>query len=397
MKNVKIIMLSVSLALMMGLGACKKTKIEKTTALTVQTKLPNTLENVVLKSAKLTFSEVNSGAVTTSETFTSDKFTITLPEGAYNIVLEGNIEHLANGEKITSKVRALKEAVIITGGTASVDLSMFLYKGEENFVIKEVFFTGTVTPEGKAYNGDKYFIIYNNTDKLLYADSLMIAESTFLTTTKRIYTPDVMATDFTASSIVMIPGNGKTYPVQAGKSIVIANNAINHLEYNANSVNLTSADFELTLLSSINVDNPQVKDLDNISGFMTMHNRGFKSYVIAKMKSSVSEFLTSKAYTYTYVNSAGGTTSGNGFKIPNTWVLDAVNLSVASEFNWILTSPELDMGWTFSGKVDSDATRFGKSVLRKVLSTTPGGRQILQDTNNSKDDFNPEAKPSLFK
>jgi hypothetical protein len=56
----------------------------------------------------------------------------------------------------------------------------------------------------------------------------------------------------------------------------------------------------------------------------------------------------------------------------------------------------LDKGWTYCGKVDSDATRYGKSVRRKALSTTSNGKKILKDTNNSTLDFSPEAKPSLM-
>ncbi|WP_343534754.1 DUF4876 domain-containing protein [Pedobacter sp.] len=394
MKNVKIIM-SAFLALTILFNACKKSDSAKTT-LTASIVIPTTLEGFTLKSGTVTFKEVNSGRVSTSNAISNNTLTIALPSGSYNIVFEGEIES-TTGEKVISKVRGVKDGVIVNGASVNAELSLFLYKPLENFVIKEVFFTGTVTKEGKTYNGDKYFIIYNNSDKVLYADSLMIAESEFLTTTKRAYTPDVMSTDFTSKSIVMIPGTGKTYPVQPGASITIANNAMNHLVYNDLSVDLRNADFELTLLSSINVDNPQVQDLENISGYMTMHNRGFKSYVIAKMQGTKENFLTKQVYNFDYVNSAGKITTTTAYKIPNSWVLDAVNLSVEKEFNWIVTSPVLDMGWTYCGKVDSDATRYGKSVIRRVAKTEANGRIVLQDTNNSKDDFIPESKPSLFK
>ncbi len=394
MKNVKMIM-STLLALTVLFNACKKSDIPQTT-ITVSIVIPKTLEGFTLKSGLLTFKEVNSGRVSTSSAISNNTLVAALPSGSYNIVFEGEIES-TTGEKVVSKVRGVKDGLIVNGTSLSTELSIFLYKPQEGFVIKEIFYTGTVTKEGKTYNGDKYFIIYNNSENVLYADSLMIAESEFLTTTKRAYTPDVMATDFTSKSIVMIPGTGKTYPVQPGASITIANNAMNHLVYNDLSVDLRNADFELTLLSSINVDNPQVQDLDNIAGYMTMHNRGFKSYVIAKMKDTKANFLTKQVYNFDYVNSAGKITTTTAYKIPNSWILDAVNLSVASEFNWIVTSPVLDMGWTYCGKVDSDATRYGKSVIRKVAKTEANGRVVLKDTNNSADDFTPESKPSLFK
>lgn len=65
----------------------------------------------------------------------------------------------------------------------------------------------------------------------------------------------------------------------------------------------------------------------------------------------------------------GGNTypmSDDGYKIPNSWILDAVNCSIKSEFVWLVTSPSLDLGWTYCGTVDKDASRYGKSVRRKV-------------------------------
>ncbi|WP_315822509.1 DUF4876 domain-containing protein [Paraflavitalea speifideaquila] len=277
-------------------------------------------------------------------------------------------------------------------------MPLFLYNATAKFVFKEIFFTGTVTPEGKAYNGDKYFILYNNSADTLYADRLLIAEAAFLTTTKRQYSPDIMAETFSAGSIVMIPGTGKDYPVYPGKQLVIANNAINHKAINANSMDLSKSDFELTLLPSINVDNPQVTDLINVTSAMTMHNRGFKTYVIARMPAdmTVDGYKTQNTYQYSYLNTAGNTTTLTGYKISNSWVMDAVNLSVASIFEWILVAPSLDMGWSYCGKVDSDATRYNKAVRRKELSTNPDGRVILKDNNNSTVDFEPEVKPSLM-
>ena len=48
---------------------------------------------------------------------------------------------------------------------------------------------------------------------------------------------------------------------------------------------------------------------------------------------------------------------------------------------------------TYCGKIDGDETRFGKSVRRKVVSTTSA--PYYTDTNNSTTDFTPEATPSL--
>src|SRR5690606_38968611 len=111
------------------------------------------------------------------------------------------------------EVRGVQDGVVISGTEKAITLDLFLYNNKTGFVLSEIYFTGSQTPEGKAYNGDKYFVVYNNSDAVLYADGLVFAESEFLTTTKREYTPDVMASAFTTATIVMIPGDGDDYPV----------------------------------------------------------------------------------------------------------------------------------------------------------------------------------------
>lgn len=85
-----------------------------------------------------------------------------------------------------------------------------------------------------------------------------------------------------------------------------------------------------------------------------------------------------------------------GVKIPNEWVTDVVNLSVKDSFQWIVTSPALDMGWTSVAAFEGDQNRFGKSVRRKIIGKSANGKNIYKDTNNSTVDFDHGVKPSLF-
>lgn len=377
---------------------CKKDDAIKPSDVSLTLTAPGGLQNATTSNLVVTLREVNTNVTTTQTLTGTAPYTFTLPQGSYEVSLEGNIKYTDESGEHTQKVRGYQKDVAVTGTTITLSLPLFLYDDAAQFVFKEIFFTGTLTPQGKQYNGDKYFILYNNSDDTLYADRLIISEAAFLTTTKRQYTPDIMAETFSGGSIVMIPGAGKDYPVLPGKQLVIANNAINHTEVNANSMDLSESEFELTLLSAINVDNPEVTDLINVTSAMTMHNRGFKTYVIARMPAgmTVESYKTANMYDASYTNSAGGTSKTTAYKIPNTWIMDAVNLSVESMFEWTLVSPSLDMGWSYCGKVDSDATRYSKAVRRKVLSTNPDGRVILKDNNNSTVDFEPEVKPSLM-
>ncbi|WP_166919637.1 DUF4876 domain-containing protein [Flavobacterium poyangense] len=360
---------------------------------------PESLSSVSLSDLTISFKELNTGKVTKSTSFINNNLSIALNEGSYEVAVDGKIKYTTDGVAAEAAVSGYKESVVITGQTATVSLNLFLKATQSDFIIEEVFFTGTKTAEGKQYLGDKYFKIYNNTDKVLYADGLMIAQSEFMTTDKQAYTPNIMAQSFAVSAVAIVPGNGTTYPIAPGAFFIIAEDAINHKEYSSGSIDMRTANFEFYTEDADDVDNPAVPNMENLFSSMVIHNRGFKSFVIARLPITKDAFLANNTYDYEYNLVVGGESYPMGesvYSIPNNWIIDAVNLSVASEFQWIVTAPALDMGWTYCGKVDSDQSRYGKSVRRKVLSNTSNGNRILKDTNNSTLDFSPEAKPSLM-
>ena len=247
---------------------------------------------------------------------------------------------------------------------------------------------------------DYHADIYRNAGDTLCADGLTIAESAFMTTSKYDYTPDIMNEAFSTKAIYRIPLGGKIM-VPPGESLLLCDIGMDHTVANSNSFDLTKADFEWYDVSS----NPSFEDTDTevpnlekiycyTATIWGPHNRGFTSFALARLgddennQLSKEDYLKDYAYTYEYNMIIGGNVypmSGDAYKIPNKWILDAVNLSVESEYVWNVTSPALDRGWTYCGKVNQDKTRYGKSVRRKVLSG-----KTLQDTNDSSVDFLPE-------
>lgn len=331
--------------------------------------------------------------------------TVSVPEGLYTISMEGSLSYELNEETVYTKMRAYKESVTLTESTSNAPLSVegYVYndpKESGSFVIAEIFFTGTETPEGRQYNGDKYFRIYNNSGDTLCADGLTIAESEFMTVSKYDYTPDIMNEAFAVDAVYRIPLGGNVR-VAPGKSLLLCDNGMDHRTANPNSFDLTKADFEWYDEST----NPKVQDIDTdvpnlekiYAHTLTIwvpHNRGFKSYALARLGDDADHQLTAEQYLqdykydYSYNMILSGTVhemNKTTYKIPNKWILDAVNLSIESQYVWNVTSPALDRGWTYCGKVAMDKTRYGKSVRRKVLSGI-----TLQDTNDSSVDFLPE-------
>lgn len=374
---------------------------------TVTLEMPINVTDVVLKSFEGTATDVQTGKAVTLPTPVKDgnNYVITIPEieeGNYNIAAKGAISFLKDGIAGTTDFEVSNTNVLLSEKSNSLKLAVNSFQAEGGFVISEIFFTGTTTPENKPYINDQYMVITNNSDVTLYADSIAIVESEFRTNDKQDYTPDLMNTDFSVDFVFMIPGSGTTVPVAPGQSLLVAINAINHVENNPNSFDLSGADYEFFDESS----NPNYTDVDgtakNLDRWYTysatvtgFHNRGFKSYAIAKMKTDKDTWLKDYAYTAEYVftfNEYSFPMSTDTYRVPNDWILDAVNLCVESEFQWIVTSSALDAGWTYCGKVDKDPERYNKAVIRKQDAN---GKYI--DTNNSTNDFNAEVKPSMMK
>jgi len=384
-----------------SLSSCMKDEfLESRSNVTIEVDKSSIQGEYKITNATISLQEINS-QVTTAATLVdgADTAKTSLSYGTYTATLEGDISMKIDGTDKKMKVKARKSGIVVNAENTTFTLQTFLSDPTANFVFKEIFFTGTSTPEGKLYNGDKYFLIHNNSSDTLYADGLFFAHSDFLTITKRDYTPDIMNEAFSSGDIFMIPGTGKQYPVNPGEDFVIANNAINHKESNANSFDLSKADFENELIGTINIDNPNVPNTINVVGNLLMHNQGYRSFVMGRLPegTDAAKFKQDNAYTYSYIAANGATMKSDSFKIPNNYIIDAVNVSVKSGFEWLVTANTLDMGWTYAGLVKVDKERFNKSITRKTIGALDNGKPFLKDTNNSTEDFTPATSPSLNK
>ena len=376
---------------------------------TVTLEIPANLENAVLSGAVATLTNVQTKQATKVEgsKFLKDgnnyKVMLNyLEAGTYNVTVNGHLDFTLKGVAGQKDFEVSSENVVLNETTTALKMTVSTFTAQGGFVISEIFFTGSSTADGKSYSGDQYIIITNNSDVTLYADSIAVLESAFLTTTKEDYTPDIMSTHFSVQACYMIPGTGRTVPVEPGESLTLAVNAIDHTAEQPGSINLTDADYEFFDETS----NPNFTDPDGTAPNLDkwycytatiyqFHSRGFNSMAIAKMQTSKEDWLENYVYDATYLFVFGDfsreMTKSGIYKVPNAWILDGVNLSVESVREWNVLDASIDAGWTYCGKVDRDETRFNKSVIRKQDAS---GKYI--DTNNSTNDFTPEAPASLF-
>lgn len=371
---------------------------------TITVEIPNNIDTAEISNVEFQLINVETlDTITVVGTYTINNNIITfvvdnLPEGTYNIVVRGHMNFTTNnGMSGEQDFELSKNNTEFTVETTEESLNISTFTANSSFVLSELYIAGALSSTNNTYNYDAYFIITNNSEATLYADSIAIIESAYNSqaTGYHEWNPDFRPEAFSAQAVFMIPGNGKTYPVAPGKSIVIANNAMDHTTVNDGSLDLTNADFEVFLdngANSMDIDY-NVPNLENIYCYTNtiwipsvQMNR---SYGIARMQQNKETFLANHSETPTYIAVTGKTMESKEVQVPNEWILDAVNLGQEDDFEWYVISETLDAGFAIGRENKSDIAQRGTSVIRKMEN----GKYV--DTNNSTNDFLIRQTPSL--
>lgn len=362
----------------------------------------NVPADYTVRNGKITYTEINTGAVTT---FTlpqtaNDR----LPAGTYNIDALMTISYNTGGQTVERSLRAVERQVVINATNTEVDLDWFFYNPESSLVFGEIYFSGSPNAAGTNGLKDSYFTIYNNSDQVQYADGLAIVESKFFNgSTDRILTEtNLPANNFTVQTVYVIPGNGSQVAVQPGKSIKIVDQAIDWSAEVAGALNHTDADFEwydeVTTGSVRDTDNPAVPNLDKWFSYTKTiwipSNQCNRSYALVRFPAGMTAetFLASQKGDYKYVNAATGKEMNgtNCYLIDYDWILDGVNLVPTETYNAspvLALRPSADAGYAAISDKKTDKNRFGLKFIRKIAGESADGHEILQDTNDSGQDF----------
>jgi hypothetical protein len=307
---------------------------------------------------------------------------------------------------------------------ATGNLELVLKTGRlGDWLLKQIYYGGSHTINGAVFR-DQFIEIYNNSNAVMYADSLYIglvagvantnsdvSKSWFLPSGQYNWTDALNMNNAKANTdyvylttAVRIPGNGKQYPVQPGTSIIIAQNAINHkVPYTDNAgkaisvknpeltVDLSKADFEvyygdqpgINRLSS-DIDNPLVPNLEVIYRVsdrdFILDNNGREAVVLFKTTANLNSY---PKFPTPNVKTITGATS-QYIQMPTSILIDGAEMAYTLETKRVphRLPATIDAGFTFS----TGGPYSSQSVIRKT-SKTVNGRRILKDSNNSSLDF----------
>lgn len=307
--------------------------------------------------------------VTVSATQNEGGFTYTIAGS------ESNASLLADGDEVTVKVDAVKEAAL---------------------VFKEIYYTGVKD----FYFRDQFYEIYNNSTEVVYADSLCIAETIFASYDKSIIYewPIENADQYVFVKVVwQIQGDGHTYPIKPGESFVISQWATNHkaesLSKGVSPVDLTGAEFEAIEKEStapsglVLTDNPAINMKKVIQAGYAMPqwltSVSGSQYIIFKPSKPLKneDFLTATNADY----------NGVGREVLISDVIDAVQtVSDETGMNVLGLPKVLD-----AGAIWCSGQYVGESIARKIKETRPDGTKVYQDSNNTTNDFEVKKDPQV--
>lgn len=382
-KNFRFLALAGVMSLSLGFTACEddEEKAESTIKSTLNIS-PDVADAIsakdikALAGAKVTFTNVNSKDVYTFDVPELDadgslSLDVNVPVGTYDISMEKDVDGKIiflrqQNVTIKSENQQIEAKIIATVANSS----------DYQFIFSELFFNGERNG-GRMMHPDQFMVLYNPTDKVLYADGLAVGNTMQASCREKeswydeFYGKGLVPVD----GFIVIPGSGYDVPVKPHDKIVIAFTAINHTATEGknpivkrdttfaadgsvesvkvdtlgwdgytydNAIDLSGADYEIydPQLYTSDVDNPNVPnvkeiypaedDLGGIGGFY-QHPRGYYNAFIFKLKNgnqeTLDEFFAEHSSTATVQDKENNNVEIQMLSVPASMILDGIATS----------------------------------------------------------------------
>ena len=383
-KNFRFLALAGVMSLSLGFTACEddEEKAESTIKSTLNIS-PDVADAIsakdikALAGAKVTFTNVNSKDVYTFDVPELDadgslSLDVNVPVGTYDISMEKDVDGKIiflrqQNVTIKSENQQIEAKIIATVANSS----------DYQFIFSELFFNGERNG-GRMMHPDQFMVLYNPTDKVLYADGLAVGNTMQASCREKeswydeFYGKGLVPVD----GFIVIPGSGYDVPVKPHDKIVIAFTAINHTATEGNNpivkrdttfaangsvesikvdtlgwdgytyenaIDLSGADYEIydPQLYKNDVDNPKVPNVREIypaqnevnggGGGFYQHPRGYYNAFIFKLKNgnqeTLDEFFAEHSSTATVQDKENNNVEIQMLSVPASMILDGIATS----------------------------------------------------------------------
>lgn len=388
------LLLMVVFAALVGLTSCVD-EGAKLYGVKIQVNYPDGYGQSVASDVLVTIVNTTTSVEDTASTDITGIAEINLPEGSYNIS--------AGTESEEFYFNGSTQGLFVAPGENNFEIDLVASSKGGGLILSEVYYCGSKTAADANYNADQFHEIYNNSDDTLYLDGLCIG----------ILKPIPSATSVAAWQdgsgnpidrlpitfhSLMFPGTGKTYPIYPRTSVVLAQDAIDHqsdpLGNPLSPVNLANAEFETYIeLPGKDTDAPNADNL--IIMYVTtasmsewsVYTKG-SAVVLFRLPTGL-DYASYVADPNNFMTEPGSTSTIQFFMIDKSYVIDAVEeVYPDATMHYKRLPVSVDAGIVFQS-----GSNISKSIRRKVKMVLDG-KVIYQDTNNSTNDFIPEATPT---
>lgn len=341
-----------------------------------------TLEDIV--HTRLLFTDIATGEKTELTIERGNRANLDLPEGNYDVSMES---HILSTRIAASGIASLMEHIgniRIDRNHCNPEFRLPSRKRSSGLKLLALYFRG-----GRGYYKDKFFVIYNNGPSSEPISNLAILESAFINAWEyNQLTPDIRSTHFAVGAAYKVPSSA-TRILDPGDYLVLCDQGITHTR--GSQIDLEDPDFwEWYDNHALDFDSPAVPNLVKLFSYSlsvwTPHMVSHKSFALARIPANTpAEFSTPEyyyPYSYLFVHGTYQKVMRDTVrKLPNSMILDVVNVAKLNEFTFNPSSVN-DDGYTW--------LPVGTSCIysrRKTRGTLSNGAPYFKDTNNSTEDF----------
>lgn len=363
--------------------------------LTIQLTSSETIEDYSAFTA--TISDLKSGSSSKSAFDTAGKAVVTLPLGSYNITVENPVDGV-------STMYGHVENYVLGSAVASLEIKVSPIESvlEKSFVLDELYFNGDINGDWDYIYYESYLTITNVSDVPLYADGLSIAICGDYNTIEAAPSdpmPSYLSQgDIVITQLYTIPGNGRTYKVNPGESLVLAHTAINNtVDENGtpdpsknHSIDLSGADFEFYVPYEycMTTDNPEVPNMIVDYSMNQAFNWGYTGstpIMLVRLGDAEKAQVLAHPVNLSLPHSFG-TMKMEHLVIPQSCVIDGVETGDVEGLIRKVLPDNIDRG---SVLVNTGGMYGGFSgqFVKRIRTAGADGKVTVADTNNSSADF----------
>lgn len=361
---------------------------------------PAGYEDCIREGIGIVAEDVNTGSRYAYTSDATGRTEARLPDGIYRFSASDR-----NGADIFNTTL---DHVLVSDSDLEVTLN-FIHTETGSLLIKEVYSGGcSMAPLEGTYQSDKYLILHNNIDRTIYLDSLCLGTiAPYNSSGNNPWTDE--AERFSLVRIVQalwqFGGDGDDFPLLSGEDAIIClNGAIDHTIQYPLSVNLNRKDC-FVCYNTTYFPNPfyhpapgplirpeRILNVVIKTGQANAFTVSLSSPVLVIFKAkgtTIQDFVRIPEN----VVQIPGSTADRVVCIPPEWILDGVEIfDGRSSSNTKRLSPRIDAGHATLSDIFQ-----GHALSRKIdrESSEKYNYEILQDTNNSTNDFYERDTQSL--